>query len=579
MSNSASPATAAYPASAKIKRQFLPEEINLNNWSELEPYYKDLVDRTIGSKEDMASWLYDLSEIEAVVSEHAGWLYIRMTCDTTNKSLSEAYAYFVEEINPKISPYTDKIHKKFVAIPFVASLDARYALYVKSVQNSIRLFREENIPLEAQLSLKEQQYGEIAGAMTVEVEGKTLTLQQASNFLKNPDRKLRDEVYHKIVSRRLQDRERLDALFNELVELRTQIASNAGFANYRDYKFVALDRFDYTAKDCLDFHSSIRSSVVPVMDELMSERKALLKVDSLKPWDIDVDPEGKPDMKPFEKGTEMLDKSIACFAEIHPYFGHVLSTLKLKGYTDLDSRIGKAPGGYNYPLYESGVPFIFMNASGSLRDVITMVHEGGHAIHSMLTHDLEFIGFKDIPSEVAELASMSMELISMEHWHHFFANAEELRRAKREQLENVIEALPWIACVDAFQHWLYLNPKHTIEQRTAEWKKLILSFTSKQVDWSTDQNALDVMWQKQLHLFEVPFYYIEYGMAQLGAIAVWRNYKKNPELGISQYMTALKLGYSKSIPEVYAAAGIRFDFSEKYIHELIEFVKEEMKKL
>ena len=294
---------------------------------------------------------------------------------------------------------------------------------------------------------------------------------------------------------------------------------------------------------------------------------------------MDVDTQGRNDLKPFKLGTELLDKSIACFEEIHPYFGFVLNTLKAKGYTDLDSRIGKAPGGYNYPLYESGVPFIFMNASGSLRDVITMVHEGGHAIHSMLTRDLDFIGFKDIPSEIAELASMSMELISMEHWNHFFSDKEELRRAKREQLEGVIETLPWIACIDSFQHWLYKNPNHTAAERTESWRKTFLNFSSSLVDWSENDNALEILWQKQLHLFEVPFYYIEYGMAQLGAIAVWRNYKANSATAIQQYMEALKLGYTTSIPEVYKAAGIRFDFSEKYIRELIDFVKNEMMEL
>lgn len=563
----------------KITRRFIPNDLDLNNWSAIEPFFLSLVNRNNSSIEDLLKWLYDLSELEAVIEEHAGWLYIRMTCDTQDKKLTEAYTYFVEEINPKIAPYSDQLNKKFIAEPALNSLDARYENHIKSVQNSIRLFREENIPLHAQLSVKEQTYGEISGAMTVEVNGKTLTLQQAANFLKEPDRNLRDEVYHKIVARRAQDRERLDLLFNELIALRTTVAKNAGFENFRDYKFVELDRFDYSVQDCLDFHSSVKNCIVPVLNDFMKERKSLLKVDSLKPWDLEVDPQGKPDLKPFKLGTELLDKSIACFTAIDKYFGTVLNTLKSKGYTDLDSRIGKAPGGYNYPLYESGVPFIFMNASGSLRDVITMVHEGGHAIHSMLTADLDFIGFKELPSEIAELASMSMELISMEHWHHFFDNAEDLKRAKLEQLENVIEALPWIACVDAFQHWLYTNPGHTISDRTNAWKKLILDFTSSQVDWSEDQNALEQMWQKQLHLFEVPFYYIEYGMAQLGAIAVWRNYKNDPVKAIQQYKEALRLGYTKSIPEVYKAAGIRFDFSEKYIKELIDFVRLEIKKL
>jgi len=311
----------------------------------------------------------------------------------------------------------------------------------------------------------------------------------------------------------------------------------------------------------------------------MTERKKTMKLDKLKPWDTAVDVHGRPDMKPFTDGKELMEKTISCFADIHPYFAEVASTLRSMNYIDLDSRVGKAPGGYNYPLYESGVPFIFMNASGSLRDVTTMVHEGGHAIHSMLTRDLEFIGFKEIPSEIAELASMSMELISMEHWEHFYSDPEELRRAKQEQLEGVLETLPWIACIDAYQHWLYENPTHSIDERTNAWVKIHSDFSSKVVDWSENKADLEAKWQKQLHLFEVPFYYIEYGMAQLGAIAVWRNYKTDPKKAIKQYMDALSLGYSKSIPEVYETAGIRFDFSENYISELIEFTRAELAKV
>ena len=566
-------------APEKIRRNFLPASLDLSKWESLETYYLDLQNRKIDSVADLQKWLTDVTELESIVSEHLGWLYIRMTCDTTDKKLTEAYTHFIENINPKIEPFADRLNRKLIECSFRTELDKRYSLYLKQVENSIRIFREENIPLQAEMTVKEQKYGETAGAMTVEVNGKTLTLQQASNLLKDPDRSVRDTVYHKIVSRRQQDREKLDGLFHELIALRHRIARQAGFANYRDYKFVELDRFDYTPEDCLRFHESVRTSIVPVLDTLLEERKAELKLDALKPWDLDVDTQGRPDMKPFTRGEELMNQTIACFSDIHPYFGEVTKTLQRLNYIDLDSRIGKAPGGYNYPLYESGVPFIFMNASGSLRDVITMVHKGGHAIHSMLTSKLDFIGFKELPSEVAELASMSMELISMEHWHHFFPNADDLRRARREQLENVLEALPWIACVDHFQHWLYMNPDHTTSERTEAWKRIYLQFSSKVVDWSTDQNALEAMWQKQLHLFEVPFYYIEYGMAQLGAIAVWRNYKQNPQKAIEQYMNALKLGYSCSIPEIYSAAGIRFDFSEKYIRELVDFVKSELQKV
>jgi oligoendopeptidase F len=354
---------------------------------------------------------------------------------------------------------------------------------------------------------------------------------------------------------------------------------NAGFSNYRDYKFIELDRFDYTPKECFRFHDSVQQAVVPVLDELTGERNRELNLPVLRPWDLDVDTTGKSDLKPFTTGDELMDKTIRCFHHIHPYFGEVMETLKLMNHVDLDSRIGKSPGGYNYPLYEIGVPFIFMNASGSLKDVITIVHEGGHAIHSMLTREIDFIGFKDLPSEIAELASMSMELISMEHWHFYFSDADELRRAKRGQLEKILEALPWIICIDKFQHWLYEHPHHTTEERTSAWIAIYRSFSSSLVDWSGEENARNAIWQKQLHLFEVPFYYIEYGMAQLGAIAVWRNYKQDPEKAIKEYITALQVGYTKSIAETYALAGIKFDFSENYIRELIDFVKEELKKV
>ena len=563
----------------KKARHFLPESVNLDSWADIEPFYRDLKSRKINSGNDLKKWLDDTSELSAAIQEHAGWLYIRMTCDTRDKNATDAYVFFVNEIQPNIAPFDDALNKILMDSAFKKELDPRYAIYLRQVENEIKTFREENIPLLADLSVKEQKYGEIAGAMTVDENGKTLTLQQAANFLKDPLRQKREEVYHKIKNRRLLDRKQLDELFSELIRVRHQVAVNAGFSNFRDYEFIELDRFDYTPADCFLFHDSILKTAVPVLNELTKQRKNELKLSDLKPWDLEADTSGKPDMKPFSKGEELMDKTIQCFTAIHPYFGEVMETLKVMKYVDLDSRIGKAPGGYNYPLYEIGVPFIFMNASGSLKDVITIVHEGGHAIHSMVTRDLDFVGFKEVPSEIAELASMSMELISMEHWHFFFPDEDELRRAKREQLENVIEALPWIAAIDKFQHWLYEHHQHTVEERTTAWSSIYRSFSSSVVDWKGEEDALEAMWQKQLHLFEVPFYYIEYAMAQLGAIAVWKNYKTNPHKAVNDYINALKLGYTTTISETYAVAGIKFDFSEKYIRELISFVKEEMNKL
>jgi oligoendopeptidase F len=563
----------------KSSRHFLSAETDFNSWESVKPFYDNLQSRTFKNIDDLQLWLKDLSELDAAISEHVGWLYIRMTCNTQDKAAADAYTNFVSTIQPQIAEYDDIFNRKLLDSEFTKGLSIDYKIHLDSIRNQVKIFRKENIQLIADLTVKEQKFGEIAGDMTVDVNGKTLTLQQAANFLRRQDRALREDVYFKIAGRRLQDKDKLDILFSELVEFRNKIALNAGFENYRDYKFVELDRFDYTPSDCSKFHDSIQKQIVPIVDSMLKKRKEELKTDALKPWDLDVDTSGKPELKPFKTGQELTSKTIECFYAIDSYFGKVVEALHSMQHLDLDSRIGKAPGGYNYPLYETGVPFIFMNSSGSMQDVVTMVHEGGHAIHSMLTHKLPFVGFKELPSEVAELASMSMELISMEHWNYFFEDADDLKRARREQLEGVLEALPWIACIDKFQHWIYLHPNHSTGERTDAWKNIYGSFSSQEIDWNNAMHVREKLWQKQLHLFEVPFYYVEYGMAQLGAIAVWRNYKSDPEKAIQQYKDALSLGSTRSIPEVYKTAGIRFDFSESYIAELASFVKVELEKV
>ena len=300
-----------------------------------------------------------------------------------------------------------------------------------------------------------------------------------------------------------------------------------------------------------------------------------MKIADYRPWDTSVDEEGLPPLKPFANAQELIDRTIECFNKLDPFFGECIDTMQKLKRLDLDSRLGKAPGGYQYPLYETDVPFIFMNSVGLHRDLVTMVHEGGHAIHSFLDFNLELVDFKSPPSEVAELASMSMELMSMEHWDVFFKTEEELKRAKRQQLESVMDTLPWIAAIDRFQHWLYTNPDHTLEQRYEEWERIIGDFGSNEINYKGLENNLRRRWQVQLHLFEVPFYYIEYGFAQLGAIAVWRNYKTNPKKAVEDYKKALALGYTKSIPKIYETAGVKFDFSPDYIKELMDFVKAE----
>ncbi len=560
------------------KRNFLPEDFSITSWEKLKPYYDELLERELSGVKDLEQWMKDRSELESVISEEMGWRYIRMTRYTDNEEYNEAYIDFVKNIQPFIAPYSDKLNKKAVNSPFLSELEKKegYDIMLREQRKDIEIFREENIPLFTEIQTITQKYGQISGAMTVEIQGKELTLQQAAVLLQDTDRNLREEVYYKVAERRYTDHEQLDDLFDQLVQLRTKVALNAGFENFRDYKFRSMGRFDYTPEDCFDFHNSVQSEVVPYLNDQARERKEKLNVDKLKPWDKAVDPEGRKPLRPFSDSNELTQKTIQAFTNLDPFLGQCLSIMKEMGHLDLESRKGKAPGGYNYPLAEIGVPFIFMNATSTLRDLVTLLHEGGHAVHSFLTRDLELTDFKHTPSEVAELASMSMELLSMDQWHLFFDEEEDLRRAKKEHLEQIIETLPWVATIDKFQHWIYENPGHSVEERVTTWNSILDAFSDDVMNWDGQEKFRDYLWQKQLHLYEVPFYYIEYGMAQLGAVAVWKNYRENKEKGLQGYMNALKLGYTRSIPDVYEAAGIRFDFSKEYISELMQFVKSEL---
>lgn len=565
---------------SKVKRNFLPQDFTITDWNSLEPWFKNLLEREIPTTEKFEQWLRDYNELEAVISEDACWRQIRMTCDTTNKAFEESFNYFFLEIQPKIQPYADQLNKKLVSSPFAGDLDQeKYFTYLRTVKKNIDLFREENIPLQAEMNVLQQQYGQIAGAMTVTVDGKEFTLQQAAKFLEDPSREKREEVYRKINERRLQDQDKLDQLYSKLISLRHQVALNAGFKNYRDYKFQEMGRFDYTPEHCFQFHEAVRLHVLPLVDEIFEGQRKKLGLDSLRPWDTEAEAPGVEPLRPFQKGKELLDKTVGCLDELDPFFGNCLRKMESLNHLDLDSRKGKAPGGYNMPLAESGAPFIFMNAAGQMSDVTTMVHEAGHAVHSFLAHPLELNAFKEYPTEMAEVASMAMELFSMDHWHVFFENEAELKRAKRHQLERVITIFPWIATIDKFQHWVYEHPEHTIQERKQEWMRILKEFSASVIDYSGLDAFRSISWQRQLHLFEVPFYYIEYGIAQLGAIGLWKQYKENPQLAVRNYINGLSLGGTRTLPQLYAAAGLDFNFSPLRIKELMDMVRAELNSL
>ena len=561
----------------KLPRKYVPANFVLSDWQSIETFFKELLDRNISNEEELEQWLSDMSEIEAVVSEDACWRQIKMTCDTENKLLEEAFNFFCLEIQPKIQPYADALNKKLVNHPLANKLEEdKYFTYLRSIRKSIDLFREENIPLQAELSVMQQQFGVINGKMTVNINGKEYTLQQAAKFLENPDREVREDAYRKIQERRLQDTNTLNELFNNLLKKRNEVAGNAGFSNYIDYRFKELGRFDYTKEDCFAFHAAVKEHVLPLVKIIYEKKKKKLGLANLRPWDLEAELPGVKPLQPFINSQELIEKSIECFTRLRPFFGDCLKKMQELKHLDLESRMGKAPGGYNCPLAESGAPFIFMNAAGQMNDVTVMVHEGGHAIHSFLSHPLLLTGFKEYPMEIAEVASMAMELFSMENWDVFFDDKEELARAKEHQLERVITLFPWIAIIDKFQYWLYSNEGHSNEQRTAGWMDILSEFSEGVIDYSGLEKYRSNAWQRQLHLFEVPFYYIEYGIAQLGAIGMWMQFKQNEKQALDNYCNALSLGGTKTLPVLYKAAGLDFDLSPEKIKVLMEFVNGEL---
>ncbi len=564
---------------AKQKRTFVSPTISIDSWQSIQPYFEYLQNYELTDVDSTIQWMLKRSELEAVLEEDLAWRYIKMNCNTQDQNLAQSFQLFVSQIQPEVQKASNSLDKKILASPYISQLPKEYTIALRDIANRESLFCEANVPIIAELQQQEQEYGVINSKMTVHIDGQEKTLQQAAVYLKSTDRALRKQVFEQISERRMIDAEALQQLLTDLITKRHTIACNAGYKNYRDYKLQELGRFDYTKEDCFAFHDSIRACVPPIVKEIQRKRLATLGYESLKPWDTEVDTDNKPALVPFTSIDDFIRKSVACFNSLNPSYGEYLQTMYSQGYMDLESRVGKAPGGFNYPLYESNMPFIYMNAAGTIRDVETLMHEGGHALHSFFSSHLPLVEFKSLPSEVAELASMSMELLSMEHWDVFFDNAEDVKRAKISQLEGIISILSWIAIVDEFQHRLYENPYHTIEERTHIWMQLLESHETHMIDWQGWEHVRAVSWQKQLHIYEVPFYYIEYGIAQLGAIAIWKNYKHNSKETIKQYENMLRTGYTCTIPEIYAKAGIQFSFTQEYVSDLLQYVYSELQVL
>jgi oligoendopeptidase F len=558
-------------------RSFVPNDANLSDKDQLVALYEKLLSRPVQSAPELEAWLMALSELDAAVDQEYSILHIRMTCQTDDPARADAYKHFVENVLPAVKPISDKVTRKYLADRERFELNKkRYEVYDRACRADVKVFRDENVPLETQVALLSQEYQTICGAMMVQFQGQERTLQQMGKFLYEPDRPLREQAWRATTERRLQEKNRMDDLYEKLLALRHQIATNAGFPNYGGYKFLAGHRFDYTPQDCKNYHEAVRRLVVPVYQEILKKRRSIMDIPALRPWDTSVDPKGRPALKPFEKVDQLVTGVNQIFTRIDPELGRQFTMMSEMELLDLDSRKGKAPGGYQSTLTEARKPFIFMNAVGIHGDVETLLHEGGHAFHALACSADPLYSYRHAPMEFCEVASMGMELLGQDYLEIFYNQPEDLKRTRFEHLEGIIQLLPWIATIDAFQHWIYENPKHTREQRTRTWVELHDRFMGGVIDWTGLEEPRQSLWHRQLHIFEYPFYYIEYGIAQLGALQLWVRAKHDPRQALADYRTALALGGSRPLPELFAAAGLKFDFSEKTIAPLMEAVLESL---
>ncbi|MSO19343.1 MAG: M3 family oligoendopeptidase [Acidobacteria bacterium] len=580
MTQLTSPPIAPFDPQRTYPRRFVPQDANLGEWAQVEPLFLALRDRSPQTPVELEQWLADYFELWAAINEEGARRHINMTLQTDDAEREAAFKHFIEEIEPKIKPIDQELEKAYLANPRRLELPReRYALMDRMVENHIKLFREENIPLETQDQLLGAEYQKIVGAMTVEMEGKELTLPQAGKYMDGTDRALRQQAWEKISARYLQDREALDGLYDQMIPLRHRVATNAGFDNYRDYAFEAKQRFDYTPEHCFEFHSGVERAILPLVRRIHEKRRAQMglgkKGDALRPWDTKVDPQGRAPLRPFADAAHLVSGVADIFTRVDPELSAQFRFMAEDNLLDLESRKGKAPGGYQSTLEERRVPFIFMNAAGRDDDVRTLLHEGGHAFHAIAARDLPVLHYRHAPMEFCEVASMSMELLALPHLDAFYKTPDELQRARTSRLEETVSLLPWIAIIDAFQHWAYTNPTHSRDERREAWIETYDRFSTI-VDWGGYAEQRSYRWHQQLHLFEVPFYYIEYGIAQLGALQVWQRSRKDYPDAVRRYRQALSLGGSRRLPELFDAAGIRFRFDYETLAPLADAVAVEL---
>jgi oligoendopeptidase F len=548
-------------------------------WPDVAPYYEELAARPLdhGSVE---AWLADWSRIESLLAEAASIAHFAYTCNTADIGREQAHLRFASEIDPKAEEQRARLQTRLVELGYVRP---GLETVVRRFRNQMELFREANVPLFTELAKVSTEWSKTIGAMTVEWDGQEKTPPQMWPHLEDNDRKIRERAFRSMFKPYIEERDQLAGFFDHMYDLRRQIAANAGFDNFRDYAHREKDRFDYTPEDCFRFQEAVEEVVKPAVERLMERRRSHLGVGRLRPWDQWVDPKGRPALRPYRDERDFIDRASDVLANVDPDFRGYFETMAGAGLLDLENRKGKAPGGYCDSLPVSKLPLIFMNAVDIDDDLRTLLHESGHAFHVFEAANLPLLFQRHPGAEMAEVASMSMELLAapyIDRAHGGYYENGETPRSQRTLLERAVLFFPHCASVDAFQHWMYTTPEgRDADARDRKWLELRHRFEGDAVDWSGLHAERIARWYFQPHFFDYPFYYIEYGIAQLGALQVWRNSLADPADAVRKYREALALGATKSLPELYKAAGARLIFDSDGMRELIELVEEELEKV
>mgnify|MGYP001113734983 CR=1 FL=1 len=544
-------------------------------WSKIEPYFQDLVSRPV-SQTNVESWLSDWTRLVNLLSERFTRLEIATTVDTTDEGAKQRYNSFLDEIYPHAESMDYKLKQKLLE----SKLEPPdFEIPLRNMRAEAGIFREANLPLLSQEMKLSIEYDKISGAQTVEWEGEELTVLQLKRVYQDLNRDKRERAWKLGAQRQLEDRQALNELWQKLLRVRLEIAENAGKVDFRAYQWQRFKRFDYTPQDCQTFHEAIEAVVVPAAERIYEKRRQRLGVERLRPWDLTVDALGREPLRPFEDVDELKNTAGTIFQNVDFQLGKYFEMMRREALLDLENRKGKAQGGYCADFDVIRRPFIFMNAVGLQEDVQTLLHEGGHAFHVFETSQLPYHQQLQVGMEFAEVASMGMELLASPYLAREkggFYTTTQAARARIEHLdEDILRFWPYMAVVDAFQHWVYENPEKAADPGNCDgtWSQLWRRFM-RGVDWSGLEDEMATGWQRKLHIFQIPFYYVEYGLAQLGAVQVWRKAVQDQEAAVAAYRKALSLGGTRSLPELFATAGAKFAFDADTLRRAVEAIEE-----